>query len=147
MEVWWRNLSPNWPSGSMLLRVGVSNPVVLALLTDCSHNLSYCGADEEHCGVNCQSGCQGVSPSSSKGASSIPAQISTSSASVTVAPAESSASAPLSEPILAMPTEAPVSGQGGITTDGTCGASNGGTTCGDWPQGGCCSMYGYCGST
>ncbi|KAI9767357.1 MAG: hypothetical protein M1840_005767 [Geoglossum simile] len=29
----------------------------------------------------------------------------------------------------------------------TCGAANGGTTCGDWPQGSCCSMYGFCGST
>ena len=34
-----------------------------------------------------------------------------------------------------------------VTTDGTCGASNGGTTCGAWAQGSCCSLYGYCGNT
>lgn len=33
------------------------------------------------------------------------------------------------------------------TTDGTCGAAHGGTTCGNWPDGTCCSQYGYCGKT
>ena len=33
------------------------------------------------------------------------------------------------------------------TTDGTCGATNGGKTCVGWPQGECCSMYGFCGNT
>ena len=34
-----------------------------------------------------------------------------------------------------------------MTTNGTCGASYGGTICGGWAQGGCCSLYGYCGNT
>ncbi|KAH8801778.1 hypothetical protein F5884DRAFT_904594 [Xylogone sp. PMI_703] len=33
------------------------------------------------------------------------------------------------------------------TTDGTCGIDYGGTVCGDWPQGSCCSSAGYCGNT
>lgn len=34
-----------------------------------------------------------------------------------------------------------------VTTDGTCGSSNNGTVCGNWANGNCCSMYGFCGST
>src|ERR1700760_4983796 len=30
-----------------------------------------------------------------------------------------------------------------ITTDGTCGTQNGGTICGNWPSGSCCSPYGW----
>jgi len=33
------------------------------------------------------------------------------------------------------------------TVDGTCGTNNNNTVCGDWSQGSCCSMYGYCGNT
>ncbi|PGH06958.1 hypothetical protein GX51_01996 [Blastomyces parvus] len=40
------------------------------------------------------------------------------------------------------PTEAPKQ-----TTDGLCGPDNGNTICGDWPNGSCCSAYGFCGST
>lgn len=36
----------------------------------------------------------------------------------------------------------PAAAGGPLTSDGTCGAGNGGTICGDWPQGGCCSLYG-----
>lgn len=38
----------------------------------------------------------------------------------------------------------PVSGT--LSIDGTCGASHSGITCGNWPRGNCCSMYGYCGA-
>jgi len=34
-----------------------------------------------------------------------------------------------------------------ISSDGTCGIQSGGTVCGDWPLGSCCSMYGWCGNT
>ena len=34
-----------------------------------------------------------------------------------------------------------------VTTDGTCGTTYGGTVCGDWIKGSCCSMYGWCGNT
>lgn len=47
------------------------------------------------------------------------------------------------EPQISAPAPAPAPAAGGpVTTDGTCGAGNGGTICGDWPQGGCCSLYG-----
>lgn len=44
------------------------------------------------------------------------------------------------EPVLGKPTVAPSTGV--TTTDGTCGASNDNTICGNWPQGSCCSLYG-----
>ena len=31
---------------------------------------------------------------------------------------------------------------GPVTVDGTCGASNGGTVCGNWDRGSCCSLFG-----
>lgn len=42
---------------------------------------------------------------------------------------------------------APVQPTGIPTTDGSCGAKFGNTICGNWAQGSCCSMYGYCGNT
>jgi hypothetical protein len=39
------------------------------------------------------------------------------------------------------------SASGADTTDGMCGSQNNGTVCGDWPEGSCCSEYGYCGDT
>lgn len=52
------------------------------------------------------------------------------------------------EPVLGSPTSAPPNAPtGSVTKDGSCGASNGNTVCGNWPQGSCCSMYGYCGNT
>ncbi|KAI5801742.1 putative galactose oxidase [Peziza echinospora] len=44
-------------------------------------------------------------------------------------------------------TTTPPPATGGQTTDGSCGAANGGTICGTWPTGGCCSQYGWCGSS
>ncbi|KAG9247386.1 carbohydrate-binding module family 18 protein [Calycina marina] len=38
------------------------------------------------------------------------------------------------------------SGVGGVTTEGTCGADNGNTICGNFIRGGCCSAYGFCGN-
>ncbi|TKA70009.1 hypothetical protein B0A55_07040 [Friedmanniomyces simplex] len=54
-----------------------------------------------------------------------------------------------SEPVIGPPssTAAGSAATGAVTTDGTCGASNGGTICGSWPQGSCCLMYGFCGKT
>ncbi|KAK3296431.1 uncharacterized protein B0H64DRAFT_170257 [Chaetomium fimeti] len=37
--------------------------------------------------------------------------------------------------------------QGADTNDGTCGVNHKGTKCGDWKDGGCCSLAGYCGAT
>lgn len=55
------------------------------------------------------------------------------------------------EPVLGQDTTAIASATpaptGAVTTDGTCGATHGGTVCGDWPMGSCCSSYGWCGNT
>lgn len=34
-----------------------------------------------------------------------------------------------------------------VTSNGTCGATFGGTVCGDWAAGNCCSSSGYCGNS
>ena len=92
----------------------------------CCSSYGYCGKSTDHCGAGCQSGCTnpsgGTNPTQSK----------------TVAVSSSSSQ----EPILGKPTTAP--GTGPPTTDGTCGAANGNTVCGNWPQGSCCSAYGVC---
>lgn len=46
------------------------------------------------------------------------------------------------EPVLGSPTSSVAAPTGKVTTDGSCGAGNGNTICGNWPQGSCCSMYG-----
>ncbi|EHA54455.1 hypothetical protein MCOR27_003429 [Pyricularia oryzae] len=38
-------------------------------------------------------------------------------------------------------------GGGNVTTDGRCGKDFGNTVCGSWPDGGCCSSAGWCGSS
>lgn len=43
------------------------------------------------------------------------------------------------------PTTPPAAGT--PTTDGSCGSTNGGTTCAGWGTGECCSMYGWCGNS
>lgn len=90
----------------------------------------YCGKTDQHCSIanGCQSGCAGAASTS---APPLPPSASTSQ-----------------EPVLGSPTSAPPNTPtGAFTKDGSCGAKNGNTVCGNWPQGGCCSMYGYCGST
>lgn len=90
----------------------------------CCSSAGWCGSTTAHClpSNGCQSGC-------TVSTTSVPPPSTTSSG----------------EPIIS-----PTGGggnNGGQTTDGTCGASNGNTVCGNWPQGGCCSQYGYCGDT
>ena len=83
----------------------------------------YCGSTQAHCGQGCQNGCNG-SPTEGQ------------------PPATTSA-----EPVIAPQTGTNPLNPDATTTDGTCGASNGNTVCGNWPNGNCCSMYGFCGST
>ncbi|CAK3788036.1 galactose oxidase [Lecanosticta acicola] len=53
-----------------------------------------------------------------------------------------------SEPVLGSPTASgTAAATGAVTADGTCGAKNGDTICGNWHLGSCCSMYGFCGNT
>ncbi|KAF2502931.1 putative galactose oxidase [Lophium mytilinum] len=92
----------------------------------CCSQYGYCGTTPDHCGVGCQSGC-------TPPVSSTPPSVTTSG-----------------EPVLGKPSStisANPSATGKPTTDGSCGVNFGGTVCGDWNQGACCSMYGYCGNT
>ncbi len=98
----------------------------------CCSKYGYCGKTSDHCLVSngCQSGCTGTAVTT---AAPIPN------------PAPASAAGPgvsNSEPVIGPPssTAAAAGATGAVTTDGTCGASNGGKICGDWPQGGCCSV-------
>ncbi|KAK4894700.1 hypothetical protein LTR27_007088 [Elasticomyces elasticus] len=99
----------------------------------CCSGHGYCGKTVDHClvGNGCQSGCTNTAVTSP-----VPQPDSTD-----VSPGGIN-----SEPVIAPPSSTGAA-TGPETTDGTCGASNGGTTCGDWPQGGCCSMYGFCGKS
>lgn len=97
----------------------------------CCSSAGYCGKDAAHCTNGCQSGCV-----TSNGG------VTTTASSKTRA---TSAAATSQEPVLGVPSTAPATGP--ATTDGTCGANNGNTVCGNWPQGSCCSAYGFCGST
>ena len=87
----------------------------------CCSKIGYCGKTEEHCLISngCQSGCTDNSP-----------------------PSQSLSTIPLSEPTLFRPTTSASasSATGAVTADGTCGAAHGGTVCGNWPLGSCCSM-------
>ncbi|KAK9491770.1 glyoxal oxidase N-terminus-domain-containing protein [Lipomyces doorenjongii] len=55
------------------------------------------------------------------------------------------------EPVIGKPTISSVAPSAQstlpVTTDGTCGVTSGGTVCGNWIYGTCCSQYGYCGNT
>lgn len=97
----------------------------------CCSSYGWCGNTPAHCGAGCQSafgdGC--TSSGGNGGTGTTPAKSSTASG----------------EPALGKPT--PGGTNGGVTTDGTCGANNGNTVCGNWPQGSCCSLYGFCGNT
>ncbi|KAF2214504.1 carbohydrate-binding module family 18 protein [Cercospora zeae-maydis SCOH1-5] len=83
----------------------------------CCSSQGYCGKTSAHCLL--KNGCQNGCES----------------------PTASAAPQPTDhEPILGKPSEPP-------TTDGTCGADNGGSICGNWEYGSCCSMMGFCGNT
>jgi hypothetical protein len=96
-------------------------PSVQSLIFDIDR---WCGRTDDHClrTRGCQSGCAGATPGTS------------------ATPSTSTESA--AEPVLGVPTFAPPTGE--VTTDGNCGALNGNTVCGNWPEGGCCSLYGVC---
>ncbi|CAI9634080.1 carbohydrate esterase family 4 protein [Alternaria burnsii] len=96
------------------------------LLGECCSQYGYCGNTADHCQTGCQAGfgkC-GAQPSASPSASA-------------------SVSASVTGPV---PTPT-----GPSTTDGSCGAANGGMTCigfnGPAGLSECCSQYGYCGNT
>jgi hypothetical protein len=125
IEIRRRYLHSKWCTPKMLLVIwaccfhSVYQRVKINMLT----HTRYCGSTPDHCLVSngCQNGCTGGTP----------AQPSLSQ-----------------EPVIGpMSTSAPPPPGAPITTDGTCGSGNGNTVCGNWPNGNCCSMYGFCGST
>ncbi|KAH7126810.1 glyoxal oxidase N-terminus-domain-containing protein [Dendryphion nanum] len=102
----------------------------------CCSAYGYCGNTEGHClpANGCQNGCTGQQPNPTGAAS----------ASVTRPPSTTTSG----EPVLGNPSTVPDTvPTGKPTVDGSCGATFDDTICGAWPQGGCCSLYGYCGST
>lgn len=105
----------------------------------CCSQYGWCGDTLGHCGDGCLSGC--TQSGASDSGSGVVAASAAASSSIT------STVTKTGEPALGKPTTTIKASGGGSTTDGTCGASNGNTVCGAWPQGACCSMYGYCGST
>ncbi|KAF2192656.1 carbohydrate-binding module family 18 [Zopfia rhizophila CBS 207.26] len=107
----------------------------------CCSSYGFCGSTDGHClpANGCQNGCAGsVSSSSSPEPTS---------ASGTRPPSTTTSG----EPVLGKPSSVSstpgATPTGKPTTDGSCGVKFDGTICGDWPQGSCCSMYGYCGNT
>ncbi|TAQ89518.1 hypothetical protein B7494_g2162 [Chlorociboria aeruginascens] len=90
---------------------------------------TYCGTTSDHCLVSngCQSGCTDASTSSTPPSSTTTGEPVISAVTSTLA-SSAAATAP-------------------VTTDGTCGTSNNNEVCGNWPNGNCCSMYGFCGNT
>ncbi|KAI4768276.1 galactose oxidase [Aureobasidium sp. EXF-3400] len=104
----------------------------------------YCGNTDGHCltANGCISGCKSAAPTSAAP---------TSAAVPSVASSRVESAAPSSttgEPVIsAAPSSAGSAPTGTVTKDGTCGATYDNTICGDWAQGSCCSMYGYCGNS
>ncbi|KAI4722115.1 galactose oxidase [Aureobasidium sp. EXF-10727] len=110
----------------------------------CCSSYGYCGNTDGHClaANGCISGCKSAAPTSAPPTSAVVSS---------VAPSNVNTAAPSSttgEPIIsAAPSSAGSAPTGTVTKDGTCGATYDNTICGDWAQGSCCSMYGYCGNS
>ncbi|ATZ50700.1 Bcgo1 [Botrytis cinerea B05.10] len=106
----------------------------------CCSSYGYCGSTTDHCLASngCQNGCTGSQSSS--------AAKTTTTAAAGSAPSSSTTQEPVIAPVTSTLTPAAAS-SAPVTTDGSCGTANGGTVCGNWVNGNCCSMYGFCGST
>ncbi|KAK9259878.1 glyoxal oxidase N-terminus-domain-containing protein [Lipomyces tetrasporus] len=89
-----------------------------------------------------------VSSSASASSSSLSSSSSSSSSSYSSSFVQASTTG---EPVIGKPSISSVAPAAQstlpVTTDGTCGITSGGTVCGDWIFGNCCSQYGYCGNT
>ncbi|KAI9808602.1 MAG: hypothetical protein M1825_003752 [Sarcosagium campestre] len=97
----------------------------------CSSN-GWCGKTDDHCqkSKGCQNGCDATAPSSPG-----------------LPPPKPPKASQTTEPKLEIPSTGGEKPTGDVTKDGSCGASNKNTVCGNWPLGSCCSMYGFCGNT
>lgn len=112
----------------------ICNPNSNVYKGSCCSQYGWCGDSAAHCGTGCISGCAGTPTGGDNNDDDDAPSVTTAG-----------------EPVLGAPTDEPmpdaVEAAADDTTDGTCGASNGGTVCGNWPNGGCCSLYGFCGNT
>lgn len=90
---------------------------------ECCSQYGWCGSTAGHCGTGCQSGFGNCGTSNSSQPSS-------------PAPSPGGASPPAGTP----PASA------GVSPDSTCGGATG-YTCVGFPEGECCSQYGFCGNT
>ncbi|KAI6711740.1 hypothetical protein JHW43_005748 [Diplocarpon mali] len=104
-----------------------ANNFLLNIKANCIRNLpeKFCGTTDGHCLVanGCQNGCKNDDAASA-----------TTSGEPVIDPVKTS-----------MAPESTATAR--VTTDGTCGSSNGNTICAGSDYGNCCSMYGFCGST
>ncbi|KAE9370869.1 carbohydrate-binding module family 18 [Stipitochalara longipes BDJ] len=101
----------------------------------CCSQYGWCGNTPDYCGTGCISGCTQSSTAGSGGVNV-----------GAVAPSTTTTQEPVIGG-LSTTMEPGAAATGAVTTDGTCGAGNGNTVCGNWPNGNCCSMYGFCGNT
>ncbi|KAF2643288.1 DUF1929-domain-containing protein [Massarina eburnea CBS 473.64] len=104
----------------------------------CCSSYGYCGSTDGHClaANGCQNGCKDTDTTAT-----------TSTAAAAADPTRPPSTTTSGEPVLGKPTTGASNPTGAPTVDGSCGATFGNTVCGDWAQGSCCSMYGYCGNT
>ncbi|KAF2674875.1 galactose oxidase [Microthyrium microscopicum] len=106
---------------------------------ECCSLHGWCGSSSAHCGFGCQSGpCQS--------SNSADAVIQSSQQSTFVLSVTSSQAASIVPEQTATANQSPAVTQP-ATTDGTCGSANGGTVCGNWSPGSCCSSHGWCGNS
>ena len=141
----------NWPSGAC-----------------CSVN-GYCGNTTAYCGAGCQSGPCNPSGSSSStatpttGAVTIDGSCGSQHGGTVCGNWPSGACCSIngfcgnttaycgsgcqSGPCVGTSTPSASPTPGAVTTNGSCGSQNGGTVCGNWPSGSCCSPAGFCGNT
>ncbi|KAJ9641404.1 hypothetical protein H2199_005374 [Coniosporium tulheliwenetii] len=126
--------SPPRPDGRCGKDVGGATCDAAGPFGGCCSEYGFCGNTDGHCLVKngCQNGCKDGGPGGNT-------------------PQPSPDATTSGEPILGKPTSAATApgseATAIVTTDGSCGATNKNAICGNWPQGGCCSMYGFCGST
>ncbi|KAH7401092.1 glyoxal oxidase [Phaeosphaeria sp. MPI-PUGE-AT-0046c] len=111
------------------------NPSSKVYSGHCCSQYGKCGADEDHCGTGCVSGCDAA-----------PALIIANMVAATPTRDATTLGELVSDVLGSIGTilNPPI---GAWTTNGSCGATFGYTVCGNWAQGSCCSMYGFCGNS
>ena len=121
----------------------------IAANDDCCFSDKHCASTSSYCEVanDCVSGCSFTFPA----ATVIYTRPGTTAAVASLAASNANANWTAfvtQEPVIAPASRSPSATSARLTTgNGTCGAQYGNTTCGDWSQGSCCSMYGFCGDT